>query len=65
MQPIPSRDLSHRSFGTRLRRNLRLFRMDFVIYCMLLPTLLFFLIFRVWPILNMRLAFFDFKARGP
>ncbi len=65
MQPFPSRDLSHRSFGTRLRRNLRLFRMDFVIYCMLLPTLLFFLIFRVWPILNMRLAFFDFKARGP
>jgi putative aldouronate transport system permease protein len=29
---------------------------------MLLPTMLFFVIFRVWPILNMRLAFFEFKA---
>ncbi len=35
-----------------------------VLYLLLLPTLLFFLLFRVWPILNMRLAFFQFKARG-
>lgn len=31
---------------------------------MLFPTLLYFFIFRVWPIFNMRLAFYDFKARG-
>ncbi|MDR2069698.1 MAG: ABC transporter permease subunit [Spirochaetaceae bacterium] len=36
-----------------------------VLYLMLLPTLLFFVIFRVIPIFNMRLAFFQFRARGP
>ena len=38
---------------------------DKVLYLMLLPTIIYFCIFRVWPILNMRLAFFDYKARGP
>jgi putative aldouronate transport system permease protein len=36
-----------------------------VLYLMLLPALLFFIIFRVMPIFNMRLAFFQFRARGP
>lgn len=35
------------------------------LYLMIFPTILYFLIFRVWPIFNMRLAFFDYKARGP
>ena len=35
-----------------------------LLYLMLLPTLIYFIIFRCWPILNMRLAFFQFKARG-
>lgn len=30
---------------------------DRVLYLMLAPTLIYFLIFRVWPIINMRLAF--------
>ena len=34
-------------------------------YLLISPTILYFLIFRVWPIINMRLAFFDYKARGP
>ena len=38
---------------------------DKPLYAMLLPALIYFGIFRVWPILNMRLAFFDYKARGP
>jgi putative aldouronate transport system permease protein len=46
------------SFWKRLRS-------ERVLYLLLLPTLLFFLIFRVWPILNMRLAFFQFRSRGP
>jgi putative aldouronate transport system permease protein len=40
-------------------------KLDIALYCMLLPTLAYFIIFRVIPIYNMRLAFFDFKARGP
>lgn len=36
---------------------------DKALYLMLAPTLIYFIIFRVWPILNMRLAFFDYKAR--
>lgn len=38
---------------------------DRYLYLMISPTILYFLIFRVWPIINMRLAFFDYKARGP
>ena len=36
-----------------------------VLYLILLPTMLYFIFFKVLPIINMRLAFFDFKARGP
>ncbi len=39
-------------------------RRDYVLYLMLIPTLLYFVIFRVWPIYNMRLAFFDYRANG-
>ena len=35
-----------------------------LLYLMLLPTLIYFIIFRCWPIINMRLAFFQFKAKG-
>lgn len=38
---------------------------DKAVYLMLAPVILYFIIFRVWPILNLRLAFFDFKSRGP
>ena len=38
---------------------------DRYLYLLISPTILYFLIFRVWPIFNMRLAFFDYKARGP
>ena len=31
----------------------------------LAPTLIYFLIFRVWPIINMRLAFCNYRAKGP
>lgn len=46
------------SLRQRLWRNAAL-------YVMLAPTLLYFVVFRVWPILNLRLAFFDYKSRGP
>lgn len=38
---------------------------DRAVYLMLAPVLVYFFIFRVLPIINLRLAFFDFKARGP
>lgn len=38
---------------------------DKVLYMMLLPTIIYFCVFRVWPIINMRLAFCDYKAREP
>ena len=38
---------------------------DRILYLLLLPTLVYFIIFRVWPMFNMRLAFYDYKARGP
>ena len=53
---------TQKTFRPPQRRGLR--RADIALYFMLLPTLAFFIIFRVIPIINMRLAFFDFKARG-
>ena len=49
------------------RQNKTLQRMwkDRVLYLMLAPTLIYFLIFRVWPIINMRLAFCNYRAKGP
>ena len=38
---------------------------DRILYLILAPTIIYFVIFRVLPIYNMRLAFFDYKARGP
>lgn len=35
-----------------------------LLYLMIAPTLIYFVIFRVWPIWNMRLAFFNYKARS-
>ena len=52
-----------RSFAQRVRENLYTLRIDWVIYAMLLPTLVFFVLFRVLPILNMRLAFYTYKPK--
>lgn len=46
-----------------LRKTLRTLWADRALYLLLLPAMLFFVFFRVWPIFNMRLAFFDYKAR--
>ncbi|MGD1823607.1 MAG: ABC transporter permease [Pleomorphochaeta sp.] len=35
-----------------------------VLYLMLFPTILFFIIFRVFPIFNMRLAFYKYSSRS-
>lgn len=50
---------------SRTQRAWHQIKRDRVLYLILLPTIIYFCIFRVWPIINMRLAFFDFKARGP
>ncbi|HEY4543359.1 MAG TPA: ABC transporter permease subunit [Tissierellaceae bacterium] len=38
---------------------------DKVLYLLIAPTIIYFIIFRLWPILNMKLAFYDYKAFGP
>ena len=35
-----------------------------ILYLMILPTLIFFALFRLWPIWNMRLAFYSYSSRG-
>lgn len=50
---------------SKWNRNLQRMWKDRYLYLMISPTVVYFLIFRVWPIINMRLAFFDYKARGP
>ena len=58
--------MNHRAKPSgRLGHTLHQMWQDKLLYVMLLPALIYCGIFRVWPILNMRLAFFDYKARGP
>ncbi|KUO77502.1 MAG: protein lplB [Clostridia bacterium BRH_c25] len=44
---------------------MRQLRTDMMLYIILLPTLAYFFIFRLWPIIGMRLAFYNYRARGP
>ncbi|MNQ72410.1 putative multiple-sugar transport system permease YteP [compost metagenome] len=37
---------------------------DKTLYLMLLPGLVYFIIFHVWPIIEMKLAFYDFRIMG-
>lgn len=39
-------------------------RADTMLYVMLAPTILYFVIFRLWPIIGMRLAFYNYSSRG-
>lgn len=50
-------------FTRKFRSNLNILKLDWVLYAMLLPTIVFFILFRVLPIINMRLAFFTYKAK--
>lgn len=53
----PKKKLSFSQIGTQLRADMRL-------YVILAPTILYFVIFRLWPIIGMRLAFFNYSSRG-
>lgn len=48
----------------KTRTNFRRIKKNTVLYLLLLPTILYFVIFHVIPILGMRLAFFDYKIKG-
>ncbi len=43
---------------------LKRIKKDRVLYLMMLPALLYFVIFHVWPIIEMRLAFYDYRIVG-
>lgn len=53
--------------GLTINKNglFRRLKADSILYFMIAPTIIYFLIFRVWPIANMRLAFFTFRSKGP
>jgi putative aldouronate transport system permease protein len=48
-----------------IRKNIKKIKSDKVLYLLILPTLIYFILFRLWPILNMKLAFYDYRAIGP
>lgn len=54
-----------KSIAINKNSSFRRFRADFILYLMIAPTIIYFLIFRVWPIANMRLAFYTFRSKGP
>lgn len=50
---------------TKIRCSLHQIKKNWIIYLMLAPCLIYFIVFRLWPILNMRLAFFQYSSREP
>ncbi len=54
--------LAEKLLNKQARKQLR---KDWMLYVMLAPTLTYFIIFRLWPIIGMRLAFYNYKARSP
>lgn len=48
----------------KLHKKLKQIKRDKVLYVILLPTLIYFLIFHVIPILGMKLAFYDYRIKG-
>lgn len=53
---------THKKEG-KLHFALQQIRQDWILYLILAPTLLYFVVFRVLPILNMRLAVYNFSGR--
>lgn len=47
-----------------LSQKLTQLRADSILYVILAPTILYFVIFRLWPIIGMRLAFYNYSSRG-
>ena len=64
MQSLYQKSDKRHPFRARFHKALRQFRLDWVLYAMLFPTILFFILFRVLPIFNMRLAFYTYKAKA-
>lgn len=50
--------------NSKFKKKLKKIKEDRVLYLLFLPTLLYFFIFRVWPMINMRLSVYDYKAFG-
>ncbi len=55
----------NRENTSSLHKKLLRIKYDKVLYLMLLPTIVYFIIFRILPIYNMRLAFYDFHTKRP
>lgn len=47
-----------------MQNTIKKIRKDKVLYLILLPTMIYFIIFHVIPIINMKLAFYDYKIMG-
>lgn len=47
-----------------INKDLNYIKKNYILYLFLFPTILYFILFRVVPIFNMRLAFYDFKAKS-
>lgn len=57
--------LSRKTEKSPLNEKIAQIKKDRILYLLIAPTLIYFFIFRLWPILNMKLAFYDYKAVGP
>ncbi|HIU08384.1 MAG TPA: sugar ABC transporter permease, partial [Candidatus Limiplasma pullistercoris] len=63
MTKLMNPQTSKSPFKERVAATAHILRLDWVLYAMLLPTLVYFVLFRVLPIINMRLAFFTYSRK--
>lgn len=61
---ITNKNHNNSKLGLKLRRNFKSIKRDKIIYLMLLPTLVYFIIFNIIPLIGMKLAFEDFRIVG-
>lgn len=50
--------------ASRMQVKVKQIKRDRILYLILVPTLLYFIIFQVVPIIGMKLAFYDYKIKG-
>lgn len=46
------------------KQTMKKLKQDKILYLILLPTIAYFIIFHAWPIIEMRLAFYDYRILG-
>lgn len=63
-EALPTKEQKKAISQLKRKQAIKKLKQDKVLYLILLPTIAYFVIFHMWPIIEMRLAFYDYKILG-